>query len=146
MTKPEGSLATIPLTEAVSKVLFGDQKCSQHDILLAIALITEQSPHFSAARKFSAIAEWLEFAEADEILKKLPYKRFLSGGVWRSIREYLFEIRGRACQVCCSSERLQIHHSTYKHRGSEYKHLNDLVILCRDCHAKFHGKLPQEPA
>lgn len=47
----------------------------------------------------------------------------------------------RGCQACKSEDlsRLIIHHVTYKRYGQE--RLNDLRLLCRDCHDEFHRQV-----
>jgi len=34
---------------------------------------------------------------------------------------------------------LEVHHNSYAHVGREAP--EDLVVLCGECHATFHGKL-----
>ena len=36
---------------------------------------------------------------------------------------------------------VDVHHKTYEHHGQEHRYLGDLVLLCRNCHSKFHDKL-----
>lgn len=38
-----------------------------------------------------------------------------------------------------SKEGLNVHHNSYAHHGQEHKHLEDLVVLCNNCHKKFHN-------
>lgn len=32
------------------------------------------------------------------------------------------------------------------HHGAAHDHLDDLIVLCRDCHARHHGVLAPDPA
>jgi hypothetical protein len=48
----------------------------------------------------------------------------------------------RAKGLCerCGAKGFQVHHKTYAHRGQEDDHLEDLELLCIDCHAYHHGR------
>jgi hypothetical protein len=48
------------------------------------------------------------------------------------------------CAVCHAAGDLDVHHNTYKRFGRE--RLEDLTVLCRPCHVKFHGEGHQPPA
>lgn len=82
--------------------------------------------------------------ENTEALRAMPYKEFLNTIYWDIVRTYVRYRRGHACELCNSTEHLQVHHRTYEHRGEEYQFLSDLILLCRNCHAKFHDKLGEE--
>lgn len=71
-------------------------------------------------------------------LKTLEYEIFLQSLYWIILREYLFVLRGHKCQVCEKDGVLNVHHLSYDHRGIEYKHLDDLIILCKECHEAQH--------
>lgn len=55
---------------------------------------------------------------------------------WANIKHELYTSRGRKCEVCLSTVKLQIHHKTYKNIFKEEP--TDLVILCEKCHMKVH--------
>jgi 5-methylcytosine-specific restriction endonuclease McrA len=76
-----------------------------------------------------------------DCLCKMPYKDFLKTEYWQKLREQTKERDGNACVVCNGSDRLEVHHRTYKRRG--FEHPSDLVTLCHDCHSTFHKKLDQ---
>lgn len=76
-------------------------------------------------------------------LKAMPYKKFLQTRYWQGIRRYVV-YRKRVCELCASSEHLNVHHKTYERHGHEHETdvaLKDLTVLCRPCHARFHNKL-----
>lgn len=82
-----------------------------------------------------------EFIElSDKEKRKLEYKEYLESDHWQDIRSKALERADNKCQLCSSKINLNVHHNTYKNRGNE--NLTDLVVLCRECHAKFHNKLP----
>lgn len=70
----------------------------------------------------------------------LSYAEYLRSPAWKSKRDEAIEHADRRCQLCNSDERLNVHHRTYERLGSELP--TDLIVLCKDCHAKFHDKLP----
>ena len=83
-------------------------------------------------------------ATADRIwsleLPKMNYQDFLATPYWKLIREIKLKQCGFKCSQCGDTRSLQIHHTTYAHRGSEHRHLYDLRVLCSGCH-KFTHKI-----
>ncbi len=75
-------------------------------------------------------------------LKNISYAEYLLTDHWKKVRDIAVERDGYRCKLCTKAEGLQVHHSTYEHRGEEEDYLEDLITLCGDCHAKFHGKEP----
>lgn len=45
---------------------------------------------------------------------------------------------GHRCQRCRTAGRLDVHHVVYDHLWREYP--VDLMVLCRTCHNKIHGR------
>lgn len=78
--------------------------------------------------------------EIGHVLSKMPYKDFLDSSYWHMVRAYKIESCGAQCLFCGSSERLNVHHKTYRHRGREHEHLDDLIVVCKPCHKKIHLK------
>ena len=77
-------------------------------------------------------------------IKQMDYKDFLNTVYWKAIRQYKLDKANNKCALCNSKKRLNVHHKTYDRHGTE--HLpevadEDLIVLCQDCHAKFHDKL-----
>lgn len=68
------------------------------------------------------------------------YDAYLKTDYWKAVSDSVKRRAGYRCQVCNSQHDLQAHHRTYDHKGSELEHLDDLVCMCRRCHAVFHGK------
>lgn len=81
--------------------------------------------------------DFIELSKKDN--RKLEYKEYLNGEHWKDIRLKALDRAGNRCQLCCNTDNLNVHHNTYKNIGHE--DLKDLVVLCRECHAKFHDKL-----
>lgn len=72
----------------------------------------------------------------------VDYHAYLRSPEWQVIRRLALE-RDGGCVVCYRADRLDVHHRTYERLGHEL--LSDVTVLCRDCHAKHHDKLPAAP-
>jgi len=58
-----------------------------------------------------------------------------------SVRDFFRAGRGRACEICDTTEAeadLQIHHRTPQSEGGS-NHPENLLLLCDDCHKHHHG-------
>ena len=77
--------------------------------------------------------------EVVQILRSLKYEEFLKTNYWKSVSRTMRE--GSKCEICGSTENLQIHHKTYEHHGYEHLYLEELQCLCKDCHLKVHHEL-----
>jgi hypothetical protein len=73
-------------------------------------------------------------------LKTMPYQEYLKTAHWKLLSEKVKRRAKYRCQLCNAEGVLNVHHRTYERRGHEQ--LKDLICLCRQCHAKFHDKLP----
>jgi 5-methylcytosine-specific restriction endonuclease McrA len=71
-------------------------------------------------------------------LKAMPYAEYLQSDHWKHMREIALRKAGVQCQLCTSSDRLEVHHKTYERLGEEA--ISDITVLCRSCHSKFHDK------
>lgn len=69
-------------------------------------------------------------------LRWLPYTQYLQTDHWQNLRKQMHEWADGRCQICNREGRLNVHHRTYKRRGQE--RLADLLLLCEDCHERFH--------
>lgn len=68
----------------------------------------------------------------------MVYHKYLFSEHWRSFRERAFEFYGKKCADCGTEEgRIEVHHLTYERLGKE--ELEDVVVLCHDCHMKRHN-------
>lgn len=78
-----------------------------------------------------------------ETLEEMPYEQYLQTFEWQQrrdqARDQALRDAGNRCQLCNKSKFLNVHHKTYERRGHELP--EDLIVLCRDCHARFHNKL-----
>lgn len=79
--------------------------------------------------------------ETVETLKKMKYEDFLQTDYWKLVSEQARINAHYKCQLCgCNDKKLNVHHNTYEHRGEEFKHMEDLICLCEDCHNFYHRK------
>lgn len=79
--------------------------------------------------------------------RKEEYLEYLQSDRWKELKEEAYKIHGRICKQCESKKNLQVHHKRYpKELGTESPK-DDLIILCKKCHRKFHGyrELPRKP-
>jgi hypothetical protein len=75
----------------------------------------------------------------------MKYEEYLKTEYWSRVTKAVKSRAGYRCQVCNSQLDLNAHHRTYEHRGRELEFLDDLICMCRRCHAVFHGKIEVMP-
>jgi 5-methylcytosine-specific restriction endonuclease McrA len=78
------------------------------------------------------------FLEQECRLKDMPYVEYLKSEHWKRTRELALGYYGRACCLCSKTTGIQVHHRNYHNKGHET--VSDLIVLCSNCHAKFHDK------
>ena len=73
-------------------------------------------------------------------IKRMPYGEFLKTPYWKALSQQAKYKSKFKCQLCNSSEKLETHHRTYDFHGQEheYEGFKQLIVLCRECHGKFH--------
>jgi hypothetical protein len=69
--------------------------------------------------------------------RSAEYDAYLLSPQWQELRQQALERDGHRCRVCNSAKRLDVHHRTYERFGHE--DLDDLTVLCRGCHERYHG-------
>lgn len=66
------------------------------------------------------------------------YKDYLKTYDWNETRKTVLKETNYKCQLCgAKNVKLNVHHNTYENIGNE--HREDLIVLCDDCHKKFHN-------
>lgn len=68
----------------------------------------------------------------------MNYRAYLRTSHWKTVRRDAKRRAGGKCQLCSSRFRLEVHHNNYECLWHETE--QDVIVLCRRCHAKFHGK------
>lgn len=76
-------------------------------------------------------------------IKGMEYQDFLKTPYWRAIAAHTKYKAGYRCQLCNSSYNLVTHHRDYRIHGSEHAHMQELTVICDDCHTKFHDRFPE---
>jgi 5-methylcytosine-specific restriction endonuclease McrA len=72
-------------------------------------------------------------------MRAMPYKEYLKTAHWQHFRSEALKFYQGKCQLCSSKDRqLEVHHRNYDNVGCET--FNDVIVLCEDCHGKFHNK------
>lgn len=71
---------------------------------------------------------------------RATYADYLKSAHWQETRYKAIQRAGQKCQVCASTDRLDVHHNNYSRLGGELP--TDLVVLCRPCHELFHEVMP----
>lgn len=74
----------------------------------------------------------------------VDYQAYLASPEWAQRRAYYVARALARCELCgwesaagSDGRGLNVHHRTYERIGREFD--ADVIVLCRDCHKKFHG-------
>ena len=86
---------------------------------------------------FAGVPELDEHEAFHAAARAMNYKRYIRTLYWGIIRGWMTSQTPR-CAQCGNPGRLQIHHKTYDHRGSEHLNLQDLEVICSLCHKSEH--------
>jgi hypothetical protein len=68
---------------------------------------------------------------------QVKYHKYLQSEEWANIKLDLYDNRGKACEICANTHKLQVHHIHYDNIFNEEP--DDLIILCSRCHMKEHN-------
>lgn len=69
---------------------------------------------------------------------KINYKEYIKSDLWVKRKNKLFQLKGRFCEKCKSSEKISVHHLRYIKSEFGNEKDTDLAIMCWKCHTKFH--------
>jgi len=64
------------------------------------------------------------------------YREYLVSKKWAAIKRAVHFFYEDECYICRNKERLHVHHRTYDRIYHE--DLDDLVLVCNNCHKKIH--------
>lgn len=76
-----------------------------------------------------------------QVFKRIDYYEYIKSPEWKAKSRDAKERAGWKCQLCSkpgSNGDLHTHHNNYERLGRELP--SDLIVLCANCHAKFHDK------
>lgn len=76
-------------------------------------------------------------------ISRLTYGEYRETYEWHRIRQRKLLQQKNKCATCNTVHPLEVHHKTYERLGDEWD--DDLVVLCRDCHKKYHNLYPDPP-
>ena len=72
--------------------------------------------------------------------KYIPYYEQLETKEWKDFRKLVFASRGKVCEMCGAKTNLQVHHPKYVFGRKAWEYpLNEVVVLCRNCHEHIHN-------
>lgn len=70
----------------------------------------------------------------------LNYNNQLKSKEWKDFRKEVFKIKGKKCEICGSTNHLNIHHPFYTKGKLAWEYNpSDMMVLCHDCHKKIHN-------
>lgn len=70
---------------------------------------------------------------------KETYAKYLETPLWRGIRDRVFKLRGKKCEGCQATTKLQVHHTTYTTSIFKGNSIRGLRVVCETCHGKIHA-------
>jgi 5-methylcytosine-specific restriction endonuclease McrA len=73
-------------------------------------------------------------------LRNCDYQEYLNTPEWQAMREFINDRYNKRCALCGSKSDLMVHHKSYERKG--YEDPDDLILICGDCHRKFHDIEP----
>lgn len=80
--------------------------------------------------------------------RRVEYDEYLHSPEWQERRQYFLARAMYRCQLCKrpgpQGRGLNVHHSDYSRLGAELE--IDVIVLCRNCHARHHGVIPTPEA
>ena len=69
--------------------------------------------------------------------RRSDYKEYLQTEHWQQTRKEALRRANYRCQLCGNRGKLNIHHNNYENLYNEKD--SDVIVLCGDCHEKFHN-------
>lgn len=70
----------------------------------------------------------------------MTYQGWIKSDEWKKIARNKLKQSGFQCELCGTGYNLQVHHITYEHIFAESEHMDDLAVLCKECHEQVHGE------
>jgi len=78
--------------------------------------------------------------EIEDHIKSMDYQDFLKTLYWKSVAQLVKTEANGECCLCSSKNKLHVHHKKYDLLGREFISTANLIVLCQNCHKKFHNK------
>jgi len=80
---------------------------------------------------------WLDSYRKTD-MSKSDKREYLKSDKWHETRERIKSRDSYKCRGCGTTNKLEVHHISYRHLGNEYD--SDLITLCRHWHQSIHDK------
>lgn len=120
--------------QARLKRLFTCKKCVANEV---IRKQNESKAYWKLSKQKEQQRESEERQWAESV-RSMPYKEYLETEHWQGLRKMKLRQSHGRCQLCDQTNViLHVHHKCYDRLGQEY--LTDLIVLCEQCHKKYHG-------
>lgn len=122
-----------PLCKQETKTILGGNYRNRENIMNDVI-----KPCYRCDFNLERLQKSITYGEIQKF-KYMKYYDYLQTPYWKLFADRAKENSGHKCQLCNSHESLNVHHKTYDNRGKET--FEDIIVLCRNCHAKFHDKV-----
>lgn len=97
------------------------------------------NPKTSPKRKVDLIRNAdVDWSEISKFIKAMSYRDFLETPYWKAVAAHAKYKAGYRCLLCKNCTNLVAHHRNYNIHGMEHAHVDELIVLCNNCHQKFH--------
>lgn len=98
-------------------------------------------PRVNVTESILPLLKFINKISLQKKLKSLSYDDFLQTAYWAHTRYEILSKIGYTCQLCGKKTKTpNVHHNTYEHHGREMEYLTDLIVLCPECHKRYHKK------
>jgi 5-methylcytosine-specific restriction endonuclease McrA len=78
----------------------------------------------------------VDWNEVKQFLKRMQPEEYRRTRYWKIISKYLRH--NSKCSKCGYDKSLHVHHKSYKYVGNDHLHLDNLEVLCCNCHNAEH--------
>jgi len=136
ITKEDEKLSIVLSKARIEKLSFSTQKGEDIKKYIFGKNIWKVSDNIE--EKIEEIKKHIDNPESIAILKNISYSEFLKSPYWSAISQYKKKLVGNKCELCLSADDLQVHHKKYYILGEELKHLDKLLVVCKNCHKRIH--------
>lgn len=93
------------------------------------------------SEKFTSYFKAEDILETNQLEQPMTYRQYLKADYWMSFRQKALEYYNNTCDWCSATSEestLHVHHVRYGEWFDEQ--LEDVILLCANCHSKAHGK------
>lgn len=92
---------------------------------------------FSAFCDANPLWDWARLDPQPAENGRTDYQDYLQSPRWRELSREARVRAGNRCQLCNATGPNNVHHRSYERLG-EGNEIDDLIVLCTECHKKFH--------